>query len=192
MNIETKRWIEKEGVMFLMGIGVKRGQTILDFGCGEGHYSIPASIIAGENGRIYALDKDKRVLGRLKETASRYNIKNIELIHNKSRIPVNDNAIDIVLCYDIIHYEDTMGRKAIYREAHRVLKKQGVFSVYPKHSKEDHPLYQLALVGMDDIIKEIEESGFVLEYTLLKTLLHDEYVNEGYVLNFRRSSHALD
>lgn len=186
MNIEVKRWIEKEGVRFLREIGINNEQSILDFGCGVGHYTIPASITVGNNGRVYALDKNRGALVKLKEIARQYNIKNIELINKKTKIPIEDNKIDIVLCYDIIHYEEKEQRKAIYREIYRVLKKQGLFSVYPKHHKDDYPLDKLAIVGLDDIIKEIEESGFVLENKLLKKLLHDEYLNEGYVLNFRR------
>jgi ubiquinone/menaquinone biosynthesis C-methylase UbiE len=186
MNIEVKRWMEKEGVIFLRAMGVENGQSLLDFGCGVGHYTIPASIAVGKNGRIYALDKDIDVLRKLRETARRYNISNIELINEKSRIPIEDKNIDVVLCYDIIHYEEKKGRKAIYLEAHRVLKKQGLFSVYPKHHRDDYPRNRLSIMGLNDIIKEIEESGFVLEYRLLKKLLHDEYLNEGYVLNFRK------
>jgi ubiquinone/menaquinone biosynthesis C-methylase UbiE len=187
MNSDVKRWIEKQGVLFLRELGLKDGNSVLDFGCGAGHYAIPASFAVRKKGRVYALDKNADVLKTLKQIAGQYSIKNIELINEKSMIPLKDNTIDFVLCYDIIHYEEKIQRKAIYREVYRVLKKHGFFSVYPKHHKDDYPLNKLASVELDDIIKEIEESGFVLESKLLKNLLHDVYVNLGYVLNFRRS-----
>ena len=43
MNIETRRWMAKDGIEFFKEIGIKSGQIILDFGCGRGHYSIPAA-----------------------------------------------------------------------------------------------------------------------------------------------------
>ena len=36
--------------------GAKRGDIILDYGCGIGFNTIPAAGIVGEEGRVYALD----------------------------------------------------------------------------------------------------------------------------------------
>ena len=66
MNAEIRKWIEKDGVKFLREIGVKKDQAVLDFGCGEGHYTIPASRVVGRGGKIYALDKNRNELKKLK------------------------------------------------------------------------------------------------------------------------------
>ena len=62
--------------------------------------------------------------------------------------------------------------------------KEGIFSVYPKHHKEDYPLNELADVNLSEVIKEIENAGFTLEHKFSKELLHDDYYNEGYIFNF--------
>ncbi len=186
MNSEVRRWIEKDGVEFFKEIGVKKSWTILDFGCREGHYTIPVAKRVGKNGKVYALDKDSGVLDKLKATVRQYNIKNIEFINEDTKIPLNDNTVDLILCYDVIHYEDKRHRRAIYMEVYRVLKEKGFFSVYPKHYKNDYPSDELADVELEDIIKEIVESGFSLEHKLSKGLLHDDNLNQGYILNFRR------
>ena len=79
-----------------------------------------------------------------------------------------------------------MKRTAVYNEIHRVLKKGGLLSVYPKHHKEDSPLMELAGINLEGVVEEIEKAGFILKDKILRTLLHDEYYNEGYILNFRR------
>jgi ubiquinone/menaquinone biosynthesis C-methylase UbiE len=186
MNTEVRRWMEEDGIGFLKEIGVKNGQMILDFGCGTGHYTIPAAKVIAGDGKIYALDKDREALHELKRIAKEENIKNIELLNAKLRIPLNKNSLNIVLCYDVIHYEDRKQRRIIYSEVHRILRKEGLFSVYPKHHKNDYPMDELAAVDLEDIIKEIEQSGFYLESKLSKKLLHDNYYNKGYILNFRR------
>ncbi len=186
MNAEVRKWIEKDGVKFLQEIGIKKGQTVLDFGSGEGHYTVPASKVVGANGKVYALDKDKGAFDKLKKAAEKSNIKNIELIKEDSKIPLEDNSLDAVLCYDVIHYENKKKRIVVYNEIHRVLKKGGLFSVYPKHHKEDYPLMELADIDLESVVEEIEIVGFILKSKLLKTLLHDEYYNEGYILNFKR------
>ena len=186
MNTDIRRWIEEDGVKFLKEIGVKKDQIVLDFGSGEGHYAIPAAKVVGGRGKVYALDKDSSALNKLKKTIGQHNIKNVELINESAKIPLKDGSIDIVLCYDVIHYGDEKERKAIYNEVYRVLNKDGLFSVYPKHHKKDSPLMELAGIVLERVIEEIEKTGFVLKDKFLKRLLHDEYYNKGYILNFRR------
>ncbi len=186
MEDDVKKWIEQDGEKLLKEIGVKKGYVLLDFGSGEGHYTIPASKVVGENGKVYALDKDRAALNKLEEIIKKSKIKNIELIREDSNIPLKNNSLNAALCYDVIHYQNSKKRVAIYNEICRVLKKDGLFSVYPKHYKEDSPSNQLADTDLEDIIKEIEKSGFMLGDKITKTLLHDEYYNEGYILNFRR------
>ena len=62
MNDEIKKWLAKDGENFLRGIGIRKGQTVLDFGCNKGHYTIPAAKVLGKQGKVYAFDKDKDAL----------------------------------------------------------------------------------------------------------------------------------
>jgi len=41
MEIDVKEWLNREGEVFLEDIGIKKGDVVLDFGCGDGHYTIP-------------------------------------------------------------------------------------------------------------------------------------------------------
>jgi ubiquinone/menaquinone biosynthesis C-methylase UbiE len=40
----------------LKEIGLKSGDVVLDAGCGDGHFSVAASGIVGQSGRVYAVD----------------------------------------------------------------------------------------------------------------------------------------
>jgi precorrin-6B methylase 2 len=53
---------ESQSLDMLQQIGIRSGQTVLDFGCGLGIYTIPVAKIVGEQGRVYALDKDKEAV----------------------------------------------------------------------------------------------------------------------------------
>ena len=61
--------LESRALEVLKRIGIRRGQTVLDFGCGYGAYTIPVAKIVGEQGRAYALDKDKEALDALIQKA---------------------------------------------------------------------------------------------------------------------------
>jgi len=177
-------WLKKDGEEFLKAIGVEEGQIVLDFGCGEGNYSIPAAKVVGEKGRIYALDKDKQALDQLIKLIKNLNLKNIDVMKKESKTSLEDNFVDFILCYDVIHY--VKNRKIVYHEFYRVLRPKGIFSLYPKHHKNDSPLMELAHMKLEDIIKEVEEAGFSIQNKFLKRLIHDDNYNDGYVLNFRK------
>jgi len=54
--------LESRVLDMLQKVGIRKGQTVLDFGCGYGMYTIPVAKIAGKQGRVYALDKNKETL----------------------------------------------------------------------------------------------------------------------------------
>jgi precorrin-6B methylase 2 len=86
VKTDVEMWIEKDGEDFLETIGIKEGQIVLDFGCGEGHYAIPAAKLVGEKGKVYAMDKDKQALDRLTQIIEKNNMKNVEVIKKESFI----------------------------------------------------------------------------------------------------------
>jgi len=186
-------WIKVDGKKFLTDIGIKPGQTVLDFGCGEGHYAIPASKLVGRAGHIYAMDKDAEVLDDLKKQVKHMGIKNMTLINGYSQIPLPRNSVDVVLCYDVIHFMDAQERKIIYKETYRVLRDSGLFSVYPKHHKKDRPLMELANVALSGVIQEIENSNFILAKKFARKLLHNNSYDQGRVFNFQKGDpYAVD
>jgi len=181
---DVATWLKKDGEEFLKEVGIKEGQNVLDFGCGEGHYAIPAAKLVGDNGKVFAVDKDEQPLHRLVQAAEERGLKNIEVIHTEPITSLENDLVDFILCYDVVHY--VKNRKPLYYELHRVLRKKGILSLYPKHLEDDYPLMELASMKLDDVIKEVEETGFSLKERLSKRLIHDDYYNQGYILNFEK------
>jgi len=175
-------------VIFLRKIGVKVGQTVLDFGCRVGHYTLPAAKIVGNNGIVYAVDKEQTVLNELQKKARAHNQKNIKIIRTSGRtkLPLENKAIDVVLLYDVLHYFEKRVRKKLYQETFRLLTQDGLLSVYPKHTLEDDPLQQFKELNLDDIKREVEDSGFHFEEKHCGIISHDDGLNQGCVLNFRK------
>jgi len=46
----------KKPERILREMGIQKGQTVLDYGCGIGSFSIPAAKMVGNDGIVYALD----------------------------------------------------------------------------------------------------------------------------------------
>jgi ubiquinone/menaquinone biosynthesis C-methylase UbiE len=187
METNIKRWLKEDGKIFLKEIGIKKGQVILDFGCGAGHYTIPAAKIVGNQGKVYAVDKEDEVLDELMQTTQKESLENIKPIRIKGEVGISELksvCCDAALLYDIIHL--VSDRKKLYREIYRILKAGGFLSIYPKHYQLDSPGWGLKDMSLEDIIEEVEKANFHFEIKFFKRLMHDDTFDKGYILNFRK------
>lgn len=191
MNRKMGKWEKEDGIKFLKKIGIREGQRILDFGTGVGHYTIPAARIVGKRGKVYAIDKDKDSLDELREKAIKQGLKNIILIKTNGSLEIDlgEDSIDVALVYDVLHYMDNEDeRRELHEETHRVLRDDGLFSLYPKHNKLDDPSGGLEDLAPEDIKKEIESCGFSFEKEYCGMITHGDDLNHGCILNFRKNT----
>jgi ubiquinone/menaquinone biosynthesis C-methylase UbiE len=189
MNKSMPQWETAGGVKFLKRIGLKSSQTVLDFGCRVGHYTIPAAKAVGDKGIVYAVDKEQQALNELQQKATDLNLKNIRIINTSGRIQIDleNDTIDVVLFYDVLHYHKKKEREKLYAEAHRVLKQDGLLSVYPKHTLEDNPIMEFQNLSLGEIKQEIQNSNFVFGKKYCGFISHDNDFNQGCILNFRKT-----
>jgi ubiquinone/menaquinone biosynthesis C-methylase UbiE len=182
MKSDIETWLEGNGEVYLKDIGIQKGQVVLDFGCGDGHYTIPAAKVVGKKGSVYALDKEKGALDKLIKRAKAEGLKNIKVKETKGELRINlqNNSLDAVLLYDVLHYHNQEERRKIYAEVYRILKKGALLSVFPRHHKEEMHL------DLDQVRKEIEGAKFHFEGRFLKRLLHDDDYVKDNVFNFRK------
>lgn len=188
MENDVQRWIGPEGIKYLQELGLETGQVLVDFGCNEGHYSIPAATLVGPDGRVYAIDREKTAVDRLKMKAQGTGLNNISpIISDKPAVDLTAGSADLILIYDVLHYLNANERKTLFLSAGSVLKNDGLLSVFPKHNQMDLPMWHLADLNILDIINEIEECGFELTGKNENRLIHDDVIERGVVINFRKS-----
>ena len=191
MREEIRSWLDNKGLEFLKKIGIKSGQTVLDFGCGKGNYTLPAAKIVEKEGIVYALDKNSEKLVQLGERAKKEGLTNIKRINTSGKMDtgLRSGSIDAILLYDIIHLvgkDDSStlkDRKKLYKEAHRLIKPSGMLSVYPTHLKT-----HTDVGSIEEIRKEILDFGFEFEKEFLEILVHDDIFIDGKILNFRKKT----
>ncbi len=186
-------WENQTGLKFLRAVGLREGDRVLDFGARVGHYSLPAAGVVGATGSVHALDKDEFDLRILEEKAQARSLANIvlEMTGGELALAFQDAFFDVVLAYDVLHYLDLDDRQTLYQEFRRVLKPEGLFSVYPKHTKDDWPLMTLREVSVTAVQREIEAAGFRFVDRYCGEISHDDWMDEGCVLNFRASGTTL-
>lgn len=187
-NNQMEWWEKEGGVKFFKEIGLKSGQRVLDFGCRVGHYTIPAAKVVGDEGMVLAIDKEQHALNELEQKTRANKFKNIKIIKTSGQTTLDfeSESIEIVLFYDVLHYFEKSDRKKLYQEAQRVLKQDGLLSVYPKHILEDEPTQEFSKLSLNDVIREIEDSNFIFERKFCDIISHDDQLKKGCVLNFRK------
>lgn len=181
-------WENEKGVEFLRQVGIDKGDSVLDFGCRVGHYTIPAAKVVGNRGSVYAIDTEENALAEVERKKKKQNLSNIKIVKTSGQLtlPLEDESVDVVLFYDVLHYLEKSDRKKLYRQTRRILKQEGFLSVYPKHILKDDPIQEFREMGLEDVIKEIESSGFGYQQKYCGLISHDDDLNQGCVINFRK------
>jgi len=141
---------------------IKKGNIVLDYGCGPGSYTIAAAEAVGKTGKIYAADIHPLAIEEVKKRAEKRGLSNIETILTECNTKLEDNTVDVVLLLDIFHHlSDPVN---ILRELYRVLKGNGWLSVDDHHIKDDEIITKVTNYGL---FKYIEKKDEV--FTFMKT-----------------------
>ena len=126
----------------LKEIGMKEEYYVLDFGCGEGNYSIPTARVVGINGRVFAVDEDDTKLKQLKVNAEKYGIKDrFQIIKNDGNLNLSleNESIDLTLLYNvtccILGKDDFPKFQSFIEEIHRITKRYGKIVIGIKEGK---------------------------------------------------------
>jgi len=83
---------------------VKKGQVVADLGCGRGYYTLALAETVGQEGKVYAVDFDKKNIQTLQKRADKAGYHNIEA-HASSASDlsfIKDRAIDFILANGLL------------------------------------------------------------------------------------------
>lgn len=116
-------------------VGIKPGDTVLDFGCGRGGFAVAAAELVGPEGKVYALDAHPLAVKIARTEARRENLANVEVIQSEGPTGLPDVSVDVVLLYDVFH--DLAEPVMVLAELARVLKPAGILSVTDHHLKAE-------------------------------------------------------
>ncbi len=107
---------------------VQEGQTVLDFGCGTGDFTIPAAKLVSDEGKVYALDYFPRQLEIVARRMEKEGMKNVETILSNNDTDLPDESVDVIWMCDVLH--EIKERRVVLEELHRVLKGDGSLAIY--------------------------------------------------------------
>ncbi|HSE35568.1 MAG TPA: methyltransferase domain-containing protein [Candidatus Paceibacterota bacterium] len=104
-------------------LGLREGEIVADFGAGAGAYSIAAAKALRGTGRVYAIEVQKDLLSRLRNTAKEERLGNIEYLwgnlEKMGGTKLRDGSCDVVIVSNVLF--QTPDKKAVINEAKRIL-----------------------------------------------------------------------
>jgi SAM-dependent methyltransferase len=110
----------------LAKLSISSGQTVLDYGCGIGSFTLPLAQVVGTGGKVFALDREPSALNVVSKVAQRKGMTNIEPILSDCDTHLPDGSVDLVLFIGVLpHLKDA---NPVLAELHRVLKPGGVLA----------------------------------------------------------------
>jgi ubiquinone/menaquinone biosynthesis C-methylase UbiE len=107
--------------------GIQAGMEIADLGAGSGFYTIAAGKALIATGRVYAIDVQKELLTKIKNSAVAQGLYNVEVIWGDIEKPsgthLREASIDLALLTNILFQLDN--KQDLLSEVKRILKPGG-------------------------------------------------------------------
>lgn len=117
---------------------VKPGQTVMDFGCGPGTYTIDMAQMVGRNGKVIAVDFQEKMLKILEKKCKKEGLESRVKIHqNKTESIGISEKVDFVLAFYVIHELPAIDN--FFAELRSIVKPEGnLLVIEPKVHVKKH------------------------------------------------------
>jgi len=158
-TVLTMRSLFKKPERTLREMGLRKGQTFLDYGCGIGSFSIPAAKMVGDDGIVYALDIHPLAIKAVEKKIKKKQIANIKTILSARETGLPDESVDVVLLYDVLQM--ISDKEKLLEELHRVLKSGGVLFATAEHLD---PNEFMNIFAWGNLFTLIEQRGEVFRF----------------------------
>lgn len=149
---------------------IKEGQTVIDLGSGAGFDAFIAARIVGHGGKVIGVDLSEDMLDLAKKNAKKGKYTNVEFIKGDiEELPLDDECADHIISNCVINLSQKKGD--VYKEAYRVLKKDGKLSIsdivleqelpdFIKNSLAGHIACVSGAEKVETYLQYVAEAGF--------------------------------
>jgi ubiquinone/menaquinone biosynthesis C-methylase UbiE len=135
-------------------LGLKPGQTVIDYGCGPARYIEFASNAVGKAGKVIAVDVHPLAVAKVKEKIEKLNLLNVEaVLAEKYTTSISDEIADIVYALDLFHMIEQPN--VFLKELSRLVKKDGIIIIEDGHQLRTDTIQK---IEKSDLLKIVQET----------------------------------
>ncbi len=153
----------------LQQLGVKCGDTVVDYGCGEGRYTIPLSQVVGREGAILSIERDGNVIAIVKDRITQFSdpeiVTFINIDHLEATDILHERTIDAVFAFDVLQY--IYDWDLLFGYFAKILKPNGIACIYP--AAVPHP----GDVDIELVISKMDACGLRFRTSAQYTMMHN-------------------
>lgn len=150
-----RRWLHNP--QQLLSRWVYPGATVVDFGCGMGHFTLGMAQLVGDSGHVIAVDLQAKMLARVK-----YRAQNQGVAHRISPVQCSANrvalagSVDFALTFWMAHEVPRV--EALFAAVESLLKSGGRFLLAePKIHVTEHRYRQIVAKAQESGLQLVEE-----------------------------------
>lgn len=144
-------------------LAIKRGAIIADIGSGGGYFTIRFARETGKEGKVYAVDTNKRFLAYVKELSAENDLENIEtVLISKGLQGLPEKGCDLVFLRNVFHHlNDT---ENYFRDLKKYLKPESIVVIidYKKGKALDFIAFKRHYTEETIIIRTMKNAGYKL------------------------------
>lgn len=135
---EEERRRRQNPEQILLTAGLQEGMCLVDIGCNDGFFTLPAARIVGTTGKVIAIDVDTEALERLRVKLDQASIQNTEVIDGPAEDTVAcEKCANLIFLGMVLH--DFRDPVAALSSAKRMLHANGCIYNYD-WKKQDTPI----------------------------------------------------
>lgn len=183
--------------------GIKKGDVVVDLGCGAGNDVFVALPYVGKEGKVIGIDFTEEMLVKANKNKEKLGVENVEFkIGEIENLPLEENTADVVISNCVLNL--VPNKEKAFSEIYRTLKIDAHFCVsdivvkgnLPEKLKQSAEMYAGCVAGaiqQDEYLNLIEKTGFKdIEVKRTKVIelpdnILKEYLEEEEIKTFREN-----
>jgi len=142
-------------------LAVKPGQSLCDFGCGNGFYTFPLAKQVGAKGKVYACDIQPEMLELLKREGAKHDVGDVvvPVLCSETDPKLADASIDLALLVDVYH--ELAWPAEVLAALKKALKPDGQLAIVEFRLEDPEvPIKLEHKMTKKQLVKELDANGY--------------------------------